>query len=111
MDDPRFAIWNVLHDGKLEALTREDPNILVIRISIPYLRGRMTPPGEPFCLRLGGCRDAAFSPREPSDSSSSLEDIARRKCKQKHNGNYPNHRTHRMSSRAARPHESAAWCE
>jgi hypothetical protein len=61
MLDPRFAIWNTLHDGKLTALTREEPDTVMMSITIPYLRKRISPGGDSFCLRLHGVRRIQFA--------------------------------------------------
>jgi hypothetical protein len=36
--DERSAIWNILHDGEVTAVS-EDGDILTIFVSIPYLSG------------------------------------------------------------------------
>src|SRR4051794_40981056 len=61
MLDPRFAIWNTVHDGELTALVREQPDIVVMSVAIPYLRKRILPLGDSFCLRLRGLRRVEFA--------------------------------------------------
>lgn len=67
MDDPRYAIWGVLHDGTITVLAREDPDVLIMFVSIPFVRRRISPLGDSFRLRLGGFRSFSFSEDE-SDS-------------------------------------------
>ena len=74
MPDPRFDIWNVLHDGEITVVAHEKPDTLVMFISIPYLRRRITPLGDSVRLRLGGFRSAGWS-NDVGDSHSELEDI------------------------------------
>jgi hypothetical protein len=47
--DPRIAIWNILHDGEITAVS-EDVGTLTMFVSIPYLRRRLTPLGDSFVL-------------------------------------------------------------
>jgi hypothetical protein len=76
MLDPRFAIWNTLHDGHITALAREAPDTVVMSVAIPYLRNRISPPGDSFCLRLRGVRRVEFAGFGAPDSND-LEEIAR----------------------------------
>jgi len=55
--DTRIAIWNVLHDGEITAIS-EDGNTLTMFVSIPYLRRRLKPLGDSFVLTLAGVRQA-----------------------------------------------------
>ena len=73
-DDPRFGIWNALHDGEITVVAREEPDSLIIFVSIPYVRRRIMPLGDSFCLRLGGFRSAGWS-NDIGDSYSELEDM------------------------------------
>jgi hypothetical protein len=59
-DDPRFSIWNALHDGEITIAEREAPEVLVLFVSIPYVRRRIPPLGDSFRLRLGGFRGMVF---------------------------------------------------
>ena len=61
MDDPRLGIWNVLHDGEITVMHREAPDVVIMLVSIPYVRRRVQPLGDSFRLRLGGFRGMAFS--------------------------------------------------
>jgi len=72
MDDPRIAIWNVLHDGEITALAGEGTETVTLFVSIPYLRRRMEPLGDSFVLTLSGVRQLQF--RDFSGSVSSLTD-------------------------------------
>ena len=67
MDDPRYAIWGVLHDGTVTVVVREDPDVLIMFVSIPFVRRRISPLGDSFRLRLGGVRSFGVSEYE-SDS-------------------------------------------
>jgi len=55
--DERIAIWNVLHDGEITAVS-EDGDTLTMFVSIPYLRRRLKPLGDSFVLTLAGVRRA-----------------------------------------------------
>jgi hypothetical protein len=73
-DDPRFNIWNALHDGEITIAERETPEVLVLFVSIPYVRRRIPPLGDSFRLRLGGFRGMVFD-NEIGDTSSEVEDL------------------------------------
>jgi hypothetical protein len=75
MTDPRFDIWNVLHDGEITVVAREEPDSLIMFVDIPYLRQRIAPLGDSFRLRLGGFRSIGFS-NDIGDSYSAITDIA-----------------------------------
>ena len=51
--DTRIAVWNTLHDGEITVLAMEG-DTLVMFVSIPYIRERITPLGDSFILRLHG---------------------------------------------------------
>jgi hypothetical protein len=55
--DTRIAIWNLLHDGEITAVS-EDADTLTMFVSIPYLRRRLKPLGDSFVLTLTGVRQA-----------------------------------------------------
>jgi hypothetical protein len=55
--DTRVAIWNVLHDGEITAIS-EDGDTLTMFVNIPYLRRRLNPLGDSFVLTLAGVRQA-----------------------------------------------------
>ena len=61
MTDPRLDIWNVLHDGEITITHRESADVVVMFVSIPYVRRRIQPLGDSFRLRFGGFRGMAFS--------------------------------------------------
>src|SRR5947209_16962422 len=61
MRDPRRDIWNVLHDGEITIMHRESADVVVMFVSIPYVRRRIQPLGDSLRLRLGGFRGMAFS--------------------------------------------------
>jgi hypothetical protein len=61
MVDPRFAIWDVLHDGTITVVAREEPDAVIMFVSIPFVRRRIPPLGDSFRLRLGGFRSVSFS--------------------------------------------------
>lgn len=69
--DERIAIWNALHDGEITGATLEG-NALVMFVNIPYVRARLAPLGDSFCLRLHGFRSLELSDsdgRKTSDLS------------------------------------------
>src|SRR5688500_17259119 len=76
MDDPRVAIWNTLHDGEITVIRREEPGKLVMFVSIPYLRERITPLGDSFCLRLRGFRSIELAEFEGTAKTSDIAEIA-----------------------------------
>lgn len=47
-DDPRFGIWNALHDGEITIAVREATDVVVMFVSIPYVRRRIEPLGDSF---------------------------------------------------------------
>jgi hypothetical protein len=75
MADPRLDIWNVLHDGEITIMQRESPDVLVMFVSIPYVRRRIQPLGDSFRLRLGGFRGMAFSYDIDQDTFTELDYI------------------------------------
>jgi hypothetical protein len=77
MKDPRLAAWNALHDGEITVIGREEPDTLIMFVSIPYLRQRISPLGDSFSLRLCGFRSIEFSDFEGKEKTSSLDDIAK----------------------------------
>jgi hypothetical protein len=72
MSDPRLDIWNVLHDGEITVMHREAPNVVIMLVSIPYVRRRIQPLGDSFRLRLGGFRGIAFSYDSGQDTFTEL---------------------------------------
>ncbi len=60
-DDWRFGIWSALHDGEITIMHRESPDVLVMFVSIPYVRRRIQPLGDSFLLRLTGFRGMVFA--------------------------------------------------
>jgi hypothetical protein len=73
-DDWRFGIWNALHDGEITVVARDEPDSLIVFVSIPYVRRRIEPLGDSFRLRLAGFRGMHFD-NGIGDSYSELEDI------------------------------------
>src|SRR2546428_11350507 len=73
MADPRVDIWDVLHDGEITIVHRESADVLVMFISIPYVRRRISPLGDSFRLRLGGFRGMLFSYDHGSETYSELD--------------------------------------
>jgi hypothetical protein len=57
--DPRIAIWNILHDGEITAVS-EEVGTLTMFVSIPYLRRRLAPLGDSFVLTLERVKRAEF---------------------------------------------------
>jgi hypothetical protein len=74
MADPRFDIWDVVHDGEITVVAREESDVIIMFVSIPYVRRRMAPLADSFRLRLGGFRSVNFS-NDIGDSYSGLEDV------------------------------------
>jgi hypothetical protein len=70
--DPRFHIWNTLHDGEITAVAADASDTVTIFVSIPYLRRRLQPLGDSFVLTLSGVRQLQF--RDFSGTISSLRD-------------------------------------
>lgn len=67
----RIAIWNVLHDGEITAVS-EDGDTLTMFVSIPYLRRRLKPLGDSFVLTMAGVRRVEF--RDFGGRTGSLRD-------------------------------------
>jgi hypothetical protein len=42
MADQRVDIWDVLHDGVITIMHRESADVLVMFVSIPYVRRRLS---------------------------------------------------------------------
>ncbi|MBA3818225.1 MAG: hypothetical protein H0X17_04990 [Deltaproteobacteria bacterium] len=57
-DDP--TPWNLLHDGTVTALARDEDTLLVT-IDVPYVRVRFGGTGT-FVLRLAGCDGISYEP-------------------------------------------------
>lgn len=53
--DQRIALWNVLHDGEITAISQQGGDLTMF-VSIPYLRRRLAPLGDSFVLTLKGVR-------------------------------------------------------
>ena len=53
-------VWNVLHDGSIDALSGTVPGTLQIDVSIEYLRERFADPGTIIRLTLKECSHFAF---------------------------------------------------
>lgn len=58
--DKRIATWNMLHDGEITAISKEDEQTLRIFVNIPYLRRRLKPIGDSFILTLSGLTCVQF---------------------------------------------------
>src|SRR5947209_16892377 len=67
--DPRFDLWNVLHDGEITAVAAAGDTATIF-VSIPYLRRRLQPLGDSVVLTLSGVRQLQF--RDFSGTISSL---------------------------------------
>jgi len=74
LDDPRLGIWNALHDGEITIAVREAPDVMVMFVSIPYVRRRIEPLGDSFRLRLSGFRGMVFG-NDIGDTYSELKEI------------------------------------
>ena len=57
--DHRIAIWSVLHDGEITAVSQHDVTLTMF-VSISYLRRRLSPLGDSFVLSLKGVRTFQF---------------------------------------------------
>jgi len=58
--DKRVAIWNLLHDGEITAVVREE-DALTMFVNIPYLRRRLKPLGDSIVLRLEQVTEVTFA--------------------------------------------------
>ena len=75
--DPRIAIWNTLHDGEITVVALEG-DTLVMFVSIPYIRERLSPLGDSFVLRLSGFRGFVLTDSDGKKKDSDLqEDLAK----------------------------------
>jgi len=74
--DTRVAIWNTLHDGEITVVS-QDGDSLIMFVSIPYIRERISPLGDSFTLRLSGFRSFELRDSEGRKKSSDWrEDLA-----------------------------------
>ncbi len=53
------AIWNLLHDGSVEAISSVDKRV-TFRVNISYLRDLFSPPGDGFDVQLSECAGFEF---------------------------------------------------
>jgi hypothetical protein len=60
------AIWNILHDGRIIAITGELPGDLTLSVEITYLGRRLHTRAEHLVLELKGCRRIEYRPYEES---------------------------------------------
>lgn len=67
-------IWDVLHDGSIESLTRSAPRTLVVDVGIEYLLERFDPPADFLRIELADCDRFAFREYSASDW---IEDLPR----------------------------------
>jgi hypothetical protein len=72
--DPRCGVWNAFHDGEITIAEREAPEVIVMFVSIPYVRRRIQPLGDSFRLRLGGFRGLVLD-NEIGSTHSDIEDL------------------------------------
>lgn len=70
--DSRIAIWNTLHDGEITVVSKAGSD-LVMFVSIPYLRKRLSPVGDSFALRLRGFRELKLQDWDGQEQGSDLE--------------------------------------
>ena len=74
MSDSRLEIWNVLHDGEITVTHHETSDVVIMFVSIPYVRRRIEPLGDSFRLRLSGFRNMRFD-NNVGDICSELREI------------------------------------
>jgi len=73
--DVRAYIWRLLHDGSITVVGLEGDTLIVF-VSIPYLRGRLTPLGDSFALRLLGFRSVEIADGDGKTISTNLADLS-----------------------------------
>ncbi len=74
--DTRIAIWNTLHDGEITVVALKG-DTLVVFVSIPYIRERISPLGDSFVLRLAGFRSVELTDVEGRKKSSDIADLSK----------------------------------
>jgi len=70
------AIWNVLHDGQIVAITGEIPGTIQIQVVIDYLRQRFTDPGKTIQVALNECERFTYQDYDSMDCIDDLASIA-----------------------------------
>jgi hypothetical protein len=70
------AIWNVLHDGRIIAVSGEVPGTVQLAISIDYLRERFSDTGKTIQVTLTGCNRFAYRDFYEPDFTTNLSAIA-----------------------------------
>lgn len=74
--DPRFAIWNTLHDGEI-TVVRQISDRVDMFINVPYIRERIEPLGDSFRISLLGFRSFQMTNADGEIHSSAVTDLSR----------------------------------
>lgn len=73
--DPRFAIWNTLHDGEITVVRQKDGDLEMF-VNVPYIRERISPLGDSFRILLHGFRSFHLTDRNGQIESTSIADLS-----------------------------------
>ncbi|MEW6027054.1 MAG: hypothetical protein AB1599_07165 [Planctomycetota bacterium] len=69
------AVWNVLHDGEIVAISGSVPGTVALDIDINYLRRRFHDPGKIIKLTIIGCTHFAYRDFDDSKFITNLSAI------------------------------------
>lgn len=77
MAEPFFpTIWNVLHDGSIDAITGQVPGHVTVTASCEYLRERFAEPGDAFVIGLRNCVKLQHRLTVDTPAETNLQSIA-----------------------------------
>ena len=68
-------LWDILHDGVIEAVDGTVPGNLTLTVKIEYLREMFSDAGKNVIARLIGCDALAYQPDAPSEQLVSLSSV------------------------------------
>jgi hypothetical protein len=75
--DPFFpSIWNVLHDGCIDSVAGSIPGVIMIEVSIEYLRQRIQEPGDTMTITLLNCTRFVYRDYQGDASTSDLHVVS-----------------------------------
>ena len=76
MDELLPSVWNLFHDGSVDSVAGSVPGIVTIEVSIPYLRERISEPGQTFTVTLHNCTRFVYRDYDNEDFSDDFGRIA-----------------------------------
>jgi hypothetical protein len=69
-------LWNVLHDGSIEAISGSVPGEVQLTVAIPYLCDLLEDPGEAILITLHDCIGFCFTPWDAAEAVTDLAAIS-----------------------------------